>query len=130
MKKAKKIIALKLVFVFILLVLLITVFIISAVKINGCLSSISFSISGNGTCDLTLSLSTRYWDGKEYKIVNDNLECSGIINDDGMILCKKQIPFGNYTYTLYIDDKPAETKSISCPEFYILCEPCGGNKTT
>ncbi len=85
--------------------------------IEGCSSSLSFSLSGFGTCELTASISTNFCKGKKYEIKNDIVECSGYVgNEKEVIFCNWQVPFGEYTYDLYIDNKLKYTRNIKCFE--------------
>jgi len=90
-----------------------------------CSSSLSFSLSGNGTCNLTAYISSSNCKNKKYKIENNDTKCSNTIKSDReVVFCGWQVPFGNYSYNLYIDDELKTSQSIRCPKFIIPCPTC------
>jgi hypothetical protein len=93
--------------------------------IKYCSSSLSFSLSGNGTCNLTASISTNSCENNKYELRNNDIKCSGIIkNIKEVVFCSWQVPFGNYTYNLYIDNELKDSRFIECPEIKIPCLVC------
>ncbi len=91
----------------------------ASISINQeCVSSLSFSLSGNGTCDLTMTALNINCKNKNYEIRNDYSNCSGTLNsNEELVLCNWQIPNGSYTYSLYVDEQLKDSKAIMCQEF-------------
>ena len=82
-----------------------------------CSSSFSTLLSINETCNFTASILIRNCKNKEYDIISDYSNCSGITNsDEEVVLCNWQIPKGNHTFSLYIGNELKDSKVISCQE--------------
>lgn len=95
-------------------------------EVNYCTASLSLSSSGNGTCNISASITARYCNGKLYKITNNDIKCSGaIIDDSSVIICNWKVSSGSHTYKLYINDDYKVSAHIICPAEFVECIECG-----
>ena len=88
---------------------------ISNIRLDPCSYSFSTSLSLNKTCNFTASILINNCINKKYEIKSSYSNCSGnIYTNEEMIVCNWQIPEGNHTFSLYIDNMLRESKVISC----------------
>ena len=83
-----------------------------------CSASLSLASTGIDVCTITANLTANNCNNKSYEIKNGGTKCSGTITNDSFSKeCSWTVSYGDYRYSLYINDSHIVTKNvINCPE--------------
>jgi hypothetical protein len=92
---------------------------LSVILSRRCSGSLTLSSSGEGTCLVKAKVLTSGCKGKTYKISEGSCfgptKCYGMVGYESFqAACVWSTPHGDYSYSLCIDNKREDSKSISC----------------